>query len=117
MVNRPLNAPCWVVYTTPREAAAPGWAGTRFYLRRPSALDPIRNGTQGPTEYDGCFSATLVEPFLNLVDAVAAAILIDGCVDEYEAGCSWPVSMRFREDRVSQAKDDGSSGGRKYVDE
>lgn len=114
-MNRPLNAPCWVVYTRVGDDNA------RYYVAGPDELDRLRSGTKPLVgrNYDGYFSVVHVEPFLNKDDAIACALLVDGAVAEFEAGKKWSTDIeKAGEDRFQHNDSDwGTNGGAPYVDE
>lgn len=118
-MNRPLYKPCWVVFTYVGGEAGVS-KGHRYYMGHPAVPDQIRcaRGKTGLfANYDGVFNVGNVEPFLDELEAIAAAVLVDGCVDRYEPGKQWPVGMTHRYYRNEQAKDEGCNGGRRYEDE
>ncbi len=73
MVNRPTNAPCWLVFV---------WIdGRRLWLRGPGEIETdltediiFKNGFSGAFR----FNTTNVEPFLSESEAIRHALMIDG---------------------------------------
>lgn len=76
-MNRPTNAPCWLVYV---------WLdGRRLWLRDPSSVQELLHYGTRANQRPIRFTTRQVEPFVSEIDAIAAALILDGGVRRVEA--------------------------------